>query len=258
MENKYEEKLRRELDWHKQSGVKNHFLNSRIFYTKERQTYCYDYVRKQLQRFVGDMTDSERGERGALSLLIAPVGSGGDIPYFESIFSDITGVDLSKDALDKIKKARVKLIQCDMLHMDCFEDESFDIVVTPLFFHHFNSKHADFVKEIVRVLKPGGHFVAMEPSLLYPIAWLAVPLRRLVGNITGQFEDEAPFLPSKLIKAMKYCGLIHIRLRAASYSHNRFPVKMAALNNVFMKPFVDLPVINQFAWLCLFYGRRPV
>jgi SAM-dependent methyltransferase len=253
----YTDKLKRERAWHTESHKPKHLLNARLFYSSKRQDYSYTFARQEMARFVQKTLEEYPPPTSPPSLLIAPIGNGVDLQFVRHITDDITGVDVAQEALDKVPDKSIDLRECDMRQMDCFEDNTFDVVLVPLFFHHFNKMHGDFVKELVRVLKPGGHFISLEPSILHPVSWVTRSLRKVVGNITAQVEDEAPFIPSLLLRAMADNGLEEVGLRAASFSHNRLPVPLARANNLVTRPLMGVPVVKQFAWLCLFYGRKP-
>jgi hypothetical protein len=80
--------------------------------------------------------------------------------------------------------------------------------------------------------------------------------KRVVGNITGAVDDEAPLLPSRLTGAMRTCGFRHARLYGASFSHNRTPIPVAKVLNATSYPLLNFPVIKYLAWMCLFYGQK--
>ncbi len=251
----YEDKLQRERQWHTENGLRrDHFLNSRAFYSVERQRFNYGFARKEVSKFLGDAIRNSGLDDP--SVLIAPVGAGGDIEHIKHLSGDITGVDISGEAIAQIKDPHVKTFCCDMKSMGPFPDNRFDIILTSLFFHHFQGMLDDFLKELFRVLKPGGHFVTVEPSVLHPVCWLTRPLRMVAGNITGQVEDEAPLVPFRLSNAMRRCGLQDVRVRGVSFSHNRIPIWLARINNVVSRPLLRMPVTKYFAWLCLFHGRK--
>lgn len=253
----YEDKLRREKEWTTSiaSGhLADHFLNSRAFFSQERQRFNYDFARREVSEFLGSAIRNSGFNNP--SILIAPVGTGNDIQYLKHFSDNITGVDISAEAIAMIKDRDIKTFCCDMKQMSLFPDNHFDVVLTSLFFHHFHGMMDDFLKELFRVLKPGGHFVALEPSVLHPVCWLTRSLRRAVGNITGQVEGEAPFVPFRLSKAMRRCGYQDVRMRGASFSHNRIPIWLARFNNLISRPFLGMPVIKHLAWLCLFHGRK--
>ena len=253
----YSDKVQRERAWYKEGIKKQHFFNSKFFYSDDRQRYNFSYAKHEMERFLEEKAAKSNSFPPRPSLLIAPIGTGDDLKYLSFLTDDITGIDVAQEALDKVFNPEVKLIQCDMRKMDCFLDDQFDVVVTPLFFHHFNGMHKLFMQEIFRVLKPGGFFVSLEPSILHPLCWLTRSLRKVVGNITGQVEDEAPFFPGRLLLAMRESGLENVTLKGASFSHNRLPVWFAKINNVFTRPMKDIPLLKYFAWMCLYYGQKP-
>lgn len=191
------------------------------------------------------------------SVLIAPLGTGDDIEYIRRLSKHISGVDVSQEAIDRIADNTIEKYVGDMKDMTMFSDERFDIVIVPLFFHHFVKQgFDDFLKEAYRVLKPCGHFFSLEPSSLYPMYWLIWCAKRIFGNITGAVEDEMPFNPRMLSDAMKRCKFHDVRVFGASFSHNRFPVWFAKVVNMVTFPLLRVPFVKNFTWMCLFYGRR--
>jgi SAM-dependent methyltransferase len=137
-----------------------------------------------------------------------------------------------------------------------FNDNIFDVVYVSLFFHHFIGKFDMFLNEIYRVLKPGGYIFILEPSILYPFSWITRSLKTIIGNITGQVEDEAPFLPLRMILALKRCKYKCVSLCGASYSHNRFPIPLQNFINKITKFILYIPIINNFCWMCIFSAKK--
>lgn len=254
--NDYKEKLKNERKWYSQNTfVRDHFLNSRLFYSQERNNFNYLFPRKQLMNFVVE-TAGKCNLRDP-AVLIAPVGAGEDIPYFKDFAGKICGIDIAEEALKNIHDASIEKYVGDIKEMRMFPDNYFDIVIVPLFFHHFCSfGFDDFLIEIKRVLKPQGHFFSLEPSLLYPLSWITTVAKRIFGNITGLVEGEGPFFPFKLSRAMKRCGFKSITVYGASFSHNRLPIGLAKINNMLTYPFLRFPLLKYFGWMCLFYGRK--
>ncbi len=193
----YADKLRREQAWYTDDGYRpGHILNSRWLFSRERQQFNYHTARTEMANFIGEVLAAQGPARP--SMLIAPIGSGGDLPFVTQFSADIAGVDISQEAIDRIENRNVKALQGDMRNLTAFPDNHFDIVLTPLFFHHFHNALDDFLVELHRVLKPGGHFFTLEPSILHPVSWVTRSAKRIFGNITGQVEDEAPLVPFAL------------------------------------------------------------
>ena len=190
-------------------------------------------------------------------VLIVPVGAGDDIQYLPPYAGQICGIDIYQKAIDSIPDGLIEKHVGDMKHMAMFSDNSFDIVVVPLFFHHYvGFGFDDYLLEVYRVLKRGGHFISLEPSSLHPLSFLARGARKVFGNITGLVEDEVPFNPVLLSNAMKRCGYQEVMIYGASYSHNRTPIWLAKLNNVLTYPLLRCPGVKYLAWMCLFYGKK--
>lgn len=252
----YEDKIGRERKWFTQNTFQpRHFLNSRLFYSVERNAFNYTFPRRQLSRLIGDIVKSH-----ALNdprILIAPIGGGDDIPYVQPFSRRISGIDVSKEAVDRIADERIEKHVGDMKNMTMFPDRHFDVVVVSLFFHHYvEFGFDDFLLEVHRVLRPGGHFFSLEPSSLHPVTWVTRCLKEIAGNITGAVEDEAAFNPLRLSGAMRRCGFSGVKIYGATFSHNRLPIWIARVNNAATYPLLRLPIVKHFAWMCLFYGRR--
>ena len=95
-------------------------------------------------------------------------------------------------------------------HLMTFPDESFDLVAGWSILHHLDSQVA--MKEIHRVLKPGGRVLLWEPLLDHP-------LMKLFRSLTpkARTEDELPFSGSAIKQLlsqrtwraeMGYCGVL--------------------------------------------------
>ncbi len=230
----------------------DHFLNSKLFYSNKRQLFCYTFLKQQMFRFIDQVVDKDKP-----SVLVAPIGDGDDIRYLLPISNDISGIDLSEKAINEISDSRIKKYVGDIKNMNMFSDNHFDVIVSPLFFHHYvEFGFDDFLKEIYRVLKPGGYFFSLEPSSLCPISWTTRLIRKSLGNITGLIEDEKPVSPFRLSGAMKRCGMRDVKVFGASFSHNRFPTPLAKIINISTIPFLRFPIIKYFAWMCLFCGKK--
>ncbi len=254
----YCEKIKKEKEWHTISKFnKKHFLNCFLFYSPERNDYNYIFPRKKFFNYIGKTIISEKIKNA--KVLIAPIGIE-DIKYIKNMSCDtcdISGIDISQKAIDGIIDKDINKYCGDIKNMYMFDDNSFDLVISPLFFHHFTDfGFEDFLKEIHRVLKKDGYFFALEPSSFYPITWLSSFAKKIFGNITGAVDDERAFSPFQLITGLKSIGFYNIKVCGASFSHNRFPILLAKVNNILTYHFLNLPIVKYFAWMCVFSGKK--
>ena len=252
----YEDKLDRENKWHTEATFqKEHILNNRLLYSYERVEFNHSFPKRRLSRHMCQMIKG----LGLMhpSILIAPLGEGDDVRYVSHLSDNISGIDIFAGSVDNVVDKTVNACVGDIKNMTMFSDEQFDIVMVPLFFHHFVKYGFDeFLTEIYRVLKPGGHFFSLEPSSLHPLSMITRVARKIFGNITGQVEDESPFHPARLSNAMRRCGLTDVHVLGASFTHSRVPIWIAKINNVVTLPLLAFPLVKYLAWLCIFYGRK--
>ncbi len=105
--------------------------------------------------------------KDAARLLDCGVGTGRNIPYYPAA-ARVTGIDLSPKMLDRARRrARqlgraVDLIEADVLELP-FADNSFDAAsATFLFCVLPDSVQEQALREIARVVRPGGRIVLLE------------------------------------------------------------------------------------------------
>ena len=129
-----------------------------------------------------------------ISMLDFGCGDGNSVKYMRKHFpnANLNGTDVSELSIKeadgkKIPGARFMPYDGDTLP---FEDGEFDVVFTSMVFHHISfDLHARILKEINRVLKPGGRFYLFEHNPLNPVT------RKIVREC--EFDHDAVLLPHK-------------------------------------------------------------
>lgn len=91
------------------------------------------------------------GNKNVEKLLIAPCGTGIDYIYLKEFSDNIYGIDLSPIAIKRCPR-QIHTKIGDILHSG-YEDESFDLIASLLFFHHIvNIGFHYFLNEFYRIL----------------------------------------------------------------------------------------------------------
>ncbi|MFC1907642.1 class I SAM-dependent methyltransferase [Chloroflexota bacterium] len=85
--------------------------------------------------------------------------------------SDIFGIDVVKESVEQAKVRGINCYQADLDEAKFpFQDESFDAVCANQVIEHLSNTDG-FIKEIHRLLKPGGYAVISTPNLA---AWTSI------------------------------------------------------------------------------------
>ncbi len=116
------------------------------------------------------------------------------------------GLDLSKKLLMRGKKqmAVIDFLQSDVEALP-FQDNSVDVVMLSCLVHHLpDPTHC--AKEVFRVLKPQGRFVAFDPNRLNPFMYLYRDRTSPFYSSKGVTPNERPVLPKEVRTIFANCG----------------------------------------------------
>src|SRR5215217_9621911 len=99
-----------------------------------------------------------------MQVLDAMCGSGQTTSYLLSRGASVTGLDISNEVIDSFQShwTKANVVKRSLLDSG-LPDNSFDCVAVVGGLHHIHPNVRAAVREIHRVLKPGGHFCFMEP-----------------------------------------------------------------------------------------------
>lgn len=113
--------------------------------------------------------------------------------------STITGIDYDAVTVEANKKSYGKIVNLDFKQAVIpplpFEDNSFDIITAFQFIEHIKPRK-EFIKECLRVLRPGGSFLVTTPNVKMSLArnpfhvheYTFDEMRDEVSSVTNNFE----------------------------------------------------------------------
>jgi len=150
-----------------------------------------------------------------LSLLDLGCGSG----FITELFTrfpnlNITACDISAKGIEiaKSRTEKVNYYQMDLLKTS-FKDESFSIITCCGVLHHFPN-YDEVLKEVFRLLVPGGCFFAFDPNLHNPFMWLYRHRKSPFFSPVGITENEF-LLTRKMVKdALQKQDFSNIEIKA--------------------------------------------
>jgi SAM-dependent methyltransferase len=148
-----------------------------------------------------------------MNVLDAMCGSGQTTSYLLTLGADVTGLDISNEVVETFQQrwSNASVVKRSLLD-SALPDNSFDCVAVVGGLHHIHPNLKAAVREIHRVLKPGGYFCFMEPhsgslpdvvrriwyrfDRFFSDNEAAVDVGRLQKDFSGRFE----------LKTVKYLG----------------------------------------------------
>ena len=202
-------------------------------------TNLWTYIRRKQQKFrhafniqnsTLDLHKSwvESIDQGTLNILDLGCFSGNALSFWLAEKAKYyLGVDLSEKAINELrtKIKELNLNQADAVAMDFldndFEAGSFDLVYAYSVLHHFQFFET-VLKEIHRILKPGGHVISFDPlntSILIRLA------RAFYKPFQSDYEWEFPFKNKTFKIIEQYFQLVEVRgsMGIAKYA---FPISL--------------------------------
>lgn len=161
-----------------------------------------------------------------LRVLEVGAGRGGGASFIARYLApaSVTGLDFSLNGIAFCKRAHANISGLDFVHGDAealpFEDSSFDVVVNIESSHCYGNM-TRFVEEVVRVLRPGGHF-----------AWADLRGKKMVADTESAFvHPNLELMNSRDITANVVAALDQISEKKMEL------IEKMALNKKFMRQF---------------------
>jgi SAM-dependent methyltransferase len=144
--------------------------------TERQQQAHYDNIAADYEAHYSDQWSAEYRRRfiyepmfegldlAGMKVLDAMCGSGQTTDYLLARGAIVTGLDISNEVIDTFQARRTNATAFKRSLLDSgLPDNAFDCVVVVGGLHHIHPNVKRAVREIHRVLKPGGYFCFMEP-----------------------------------------------------------------------------------------------
>jgi ubiquinone/menaquinone biosynthesis C-methylase UbiE len=168
--------------------------------------------------------------------------------------ADITAIDISEILLDeaRLKNKGITFQIGDAMNLD-FKDNTFDAVFGSSVLHHLEMDKA--VKEIYRVLKPGGRMSFAEPNMINPQIMIMknVPF---IKRMLGDSPDETAILRWKFAKMMLAIGFKNVDIYPYDFLHPITPKPLIRLVNSVGKIIEKIPVFKEIAGSVVIAGEK--
>ncbi|MFA5878119.1 MAG: class I SAM-dependent methyltransferase [Candidatus Staskawiczbacteria bacterium] len=179
---------------------------------KEETKPITDYPLK-LCSYLSDRFKMEKGDK----LLDIGCGRGDFLKGFKDIGLDVFGLDIEKSKSDIVKN--IKIYNCNFeLNSFPLENNSVDFIFSKSVIEHLKNPE-NFIKEIYRVLKPGGTAILMTPD------WQS--------QMKIFYDDYTHVRP-------------YTRIGLEDF------LKMSGFKNVSSEIFYQLPILWKLPWLKIF------
>jgi ubiquinone/menaquinone biosynthesis C-methylase UbiE len=170
------------------------------------------------------------------------------------------GLDLSAHLLllGKRQAPHLHFLQADVEALP-FEDNSIDNILLSCLIHHLPSPMLS-IKEVYRVLKPKGRFVAFDPNRMNPFMYLYRDRSSPFYSSKGVTPNERPVLPGQMKSLFQNVGF-DVKLAYVDGLSFRYVASSAKgllpIYNFFDKVFFKPSWLRYFRAFVFTYGVKP-
>ena len=161
--------------------------------------------------------------------------------------ADVVAIDVSPELLEIARSncsAPNVRYQIENAYALSYPEAVFDSVVGSSVLHHLEIAAA--LRNIYRVLKPGGTIYFTEPNMLNPQIAIQknVPL---IKQKLGDSPDETAFFRWPLRRLLEQTGYRDVRIDPFDFLHPKTPVPLINRVNALGRCLENIPVISEFA-----------
>lgn len=174
--------------------------------------------------------------------------------FYEATQADITAIDISEDLLEQARKLLPGVVfQVDDAMNLSFGEKTFDVVYGSSVLHHLEFDSS--LKEIMRVLKPGGRMIFAEPNMINPQIMIQknVPF---IKKWLGDSPDETAIVRWKFRRLLEKKGFKKVRIFPYDFLHPLVPGLFISLVEKLGKLIEKIPVAREIAGSVIIYAEK--
>ncbi len=241
--------LEDDLEWYIQGNRDNTLLS-------QAHVFAHEQVRSRVK----DVLQKLECDSNAFVLDVG-CGSGLEIPFIREVTPSIIGVDISLRALVICKNEHnLPCVIADIKDLPV-KSKKFNFVVIIGVLHHLVGQGdlKPLLTEIYRTVEKGGWIIAIEPNLFYPNTPIWLLLRKLSPRLIkkiGLIPHEKPLSPFFLKGLFEWLELNSIRIEAATYVYNRFPIGFSRFIAKREGKFRASRLLKYCGWWTVIYGQK--
>ncbi len=167
----------------------------------------------------------------------------------------IIATDISDDLLSIARKKNIPntTFQLADAHKLNFSDNFFDVVFGSSILHHLEMEKS--LKEIYRVLKPGGKIVFAEPNMLNPQILIQKNIP-FIKRWLGDSPDETAIVRWSFSKLLKKLNYRDVEIFPYDFLHPFTPKLMINFINGIGKTIEKVPVLKEIAGSVIIYAKK--
>jgi len=167
----------------------------------------------------------------------------------------LVALDLSAELLARARPrvpAGARFLQADAMELP-FGDASFDVVCGCSILHHLDPEMA--LREVRRVLRPGGRLVFSEPNLMNPQVLLIFKCGPLKPYF-GASPDEMAFTRRWISRVLRRVGFEQFSVRYFDFLHPRTPRALLSVTAPLAERLERVPGLRAISGSLLIHAER--
>jgi SAM-dependent methyltransferase len=173
---------------------------------------------------------------------------------YDRTHAQIVATDISEELLEVARKkySGIEFRTADAMALD-FADATFDVVFGSSVLHHLDMDKS--LKEIFRVLKPGGRIVFEEPNMLNPQIFIQKNIP-FIKKWLGDSPDETAIVRWKMKALMERNGFRNVKLFPVDFLHPSTPSFLVKPVKWLSDVLQEIPLIKEIAGSIFIYGEK--